>query len=67
MSHYDFRILGKEHAAYPNQLDCTHNCTYIIQLLNPATGEIELELCPLSAEQFVGVLLEVIESCHLSA
>lgn len=64
---YNIRILGAEHAMYPNQLDCDHGCDYIIQLTHDGSTDVEMEFCPLCAEQFAGVLLHAIELCHLSA
>ncbi|EPZ42681.1 hypothetical protein N007_14695 [Alicyclobacillus acidoterrestris ATCC 49025] len=67
MNEYEFRIVGIEHAAFPLQLQCHHNCSYIIQCVNPMTHDVELEFCPLQAEIFAGALLDAIELSHLSA
>lgn len=60
------RILGQEHAQFPGGLNCDHGCEYVIQLVNQTTDAIELEFCPMAAEQMAGCLLEAVELCHLS-
>ncbi|GMA60859.1 hypothetical protein GCM10025859_12990 [Alicyclobacillus fastidiosus] len=67
LKEYHFRVVGAEHTTRPQQLQCDHQCTYIIQCVNPVTDEVELEFCPLQAERFAGSLLDAIELSHKSA
>lgn len=66
MSNDNIRIVGVEHAAFPNHLRCDHGCDYIIQVVNAQTDDVEMEFCPLFAESFAGVILNAVELCHLS-
>jgi hypothetical protein len=67
LKNYHVRIVGMEHAEFPQHVQCGHGCSYIIQFVNLETDAVELEFCPLTAEHFAGVLLDAIELCHLSA
>jgi hypothetical protein len=64
---FQVRVIGREHACYPSRLSCDHGCEYIIQVVIPQTGDVPLELCTLSAEDFAGRLLEAIELSHQSS
>lgn len=67
MNNYPMRIVGTEHAQHPDSVLCDHGCTYVIQLVNPDTDFVEMEFCPLTAEQIAGWLLDAIELCHKSS